>query len=262
MANRTILFDPKGVEATVYGPKYWKGRKKTQNGYEEIVVKGYHAGFVRVPKTTDEQLRTTEKEPRSYAGTRPSLKGGAAWISTPSWFHCTYYSWTTGGRPTAVGLRAVPAVRPCSRSSRRWSRRYSPWRSSPSGPASEASATSGASPPRTFSLLLPQPVRPGPAQPAHPSPGARVARVAAGVLAGEVADPSAVYRLLDTTLVPAIVRVRACRKRLFAGQASFGRSASKTEWVYGFKVALVVDPEGVVSASFGLAPRRPRTRGP
>jgi hypothetical protein len=237
MANRTILFDPKGVEATVYGPKYWKGRKKTQNGYEEIVVKGYHAGFVRVPKTTDEQLRTTEKEPRSYAGTRPSLKGGAAWISTPSWFHCTYYSWTTGGRPTAVGLRAVPAVRPCSRSSRRWSRRYSPWRSSPSGPASEA-------------------------QPAHPSPGARVAQVAAGVLAGEVADPSAVYRLLDTTLVPAIVRVRACRKRLFAGQASFGRSASKTEWVYGFKVALVVDPEGVVSASFGLAPRRPRTRGP
>jgi hypothetical protein len=39
----------------------------------------------------------------------------------------------------------------------------------------------------------------------------------------------------------------------FAGQASFGRSASKTEWVYGFKVALVVNPEGVVSA-FGLAP--------
>jgi hypothetical protein len=72
-------------------------------------------------------------------------------------------------------------------------------------------------------------------------------------LAGEIADPSAVYRVLDTTLVPAIVRVRASRKGLFAGQASFGRSASKTEWVYGFKVALVVDPEGVVTA-FGLAP--------
>jgi hypothetical protein len=40
---------------------------------------------------------------------------------------------------------------------------------------------------------------------------------------------------------------------LFCGQASFGRSASKTEWVYGFKVALVVSPEGVVT-SFGLAP--------
>ena len=67
-----------------------------------------------------------------------------------------------------------------------------------------------------------------------------------------LADPAAVYRVMDTTLVPAIVRVRASRKRLFAGQATFGRSASKTEWVYGFKAALVVDPEGVVTA-FGLA---------
>jgi hypothetical protein len=71
--------------------------------------------------------------------------------------------------------------------------------------------------------------------------------------AGEISEPSAVYRVMDTTLVPAVVRVRASRKGLFCGQASFGRSASKTEWVYGFKVALVVDPEGVVSA-FGLAP--------
>jgi len=68
-----------------------------------------------------------------------------------------------------------------------------------------------------------------------------------------LAGPSAVYRVLDTTLIPAIVRVRASRKGLFAGQATFGRSASKTEWVYGFKVALVVDPEGVITA-FGLAP--------
>src|ERR687894_1270851 len=70
--------------------------------------------------------------------------------------------------------------------------------------------------------------------------------------ARELADPSAVYRVLDTTLVPAIVRVRASRKGLFAGQATFGRSASKTEWVYGFKVALSVSPEGVICA-FGLA---------
>jgi hypothetical protein len=70
--------------------------------------------------------------------------------------------------------------------------------------------------------------------------------------AREFAPPSAVYRVLDTTLIPAVVRVRASRKGLFAGQATFGRSASKTEWVYGFKVALVVDPEGVISA-FGLA---------
>ena len=71
--------------------------------------------------------------------------------------------------------------------------------------------------------------------------------------AGDLCEPSAVYRVMDTTLVPAVVRVRASRKGLFCGQASFGRSASKTEWIYGFKVALVVDPKGVVSA-FGLAP--------
>ena len=71
--------------------------------------------------------------------------------------------------------------------------------------------------------------------------------------AGDLCEPSAIYRVLDTTLIPAVVRVRASRKGLFAGQATFGRSASKTEWVYGFKVALVVDPEGVVSAFF-LAP--------
>ena len=44
------------------------------------------------------------------------------------------------------------------------------------------------------------------------------------------------------------MRVRASRKGLFAGQATFGRSASKTEWVYGFKVGLAITPEGVVTA--------------
>ena len=63
---------------------------------------------------------------------------------------------------------------------------------------------------------------------------------------------SELYHVLDTTLIPAIVRVRASRKGLFAGQATFGRSASKTEWVYGFKVALSVSPESVICA-FGLA---------
>jgi hypothetical protein len=46
--------------------------------------------------------------------------------------------------------------------------------------------------------------------------------------AEELSEPSAVYRVMDTTLIPAIVRVRASRKGLFCGQASFGRSASKT----------------------------------
>ncbi len=72
-------------------------------------------------------------------------------------------------------------------------------------------------------------------------------------LAAALADDSEVYRMLDTTLIPAVVRVRACRKGLFAGQATFGRSVSKTEWIYGFKVALSVSPEGVITA-FGLAP--------
>jgi hypothetical protein len=72
-------------------------------------------------------------------------------------------------------------------------------------------------------------------------------------LAGALAEPSAVYHdVLDTTLIPAIVRVRACRRGLFSGQASFGRCASKTEWVYGFKVGLSVTPEGVIT-TFCLA---------
>ena len=49
------------------------------------------------------------------------------------------------------------------------------------------------------------------------------------------------------SIVPTL-KCPSCR-----GSPTFGRSASKTEWVYGFKVALVVDPKGVVSA-FGLAP--------
>jgi hypothetical protein len=71
-------------------------------------------------------------------------------------------------------------------------------------------------------------------------------------LARDLCDPSAVYRVLDTTLIPAIVRVLRDALRLFCGQATFGRSASKTEWIYGLKVALVVDPDGVVTV-FGLA---------
>jgi hypothetical protein len=47
--------------------------------------------------------------------------------------------------------------------------------------------------------------------------------------AGDLCEPSAVYRFLDTTLIPAVVRVRASGKGLFAGQATFGRSASKTQ---------------------------------
>ena len=50
-------------------------------------------------------------------------------------------------------------------------------------------------------------------------------------LAGDLCDPSAVYRVMDTTLIPAIVRVRASEasKGLFCGQATFGRTASLDE---------------------------------
>ena len=71
-------------------------------------------------------------------------------------------------------------------------------------------------------------------------------------LAATLTDGSEVYHVLDTTLIPAVVRVRACAKGLFAGQAAFGRCVSKTEWIYGFKAALSVSPEGVIMA-FALA---------
>ncbi len=47
-------------------------------------------------------------------------------------------------------------------------------------------------------------------------------------LAQTLTDGSEVYHVLDTTLIPAVVRVRACRKGLFAGQAAFGRSVSNS----------------------------------
>jgi hypothetical protein len=106
-------------------------------------------------------------------------------------------------------------------------------------------------------LLLPRPVLPEPTQSAHPRPRARAARALQLAFAREIAEPEAVYHVLDTTLIPAIVRVRASRKGLFCGQATFGRSASKTEsskteWIYGFKMALTVSPQGVITA-FGVA---------
>jgi hypothetical protein len=67
-------------------------------------------------------------------------------------------------------------------------------------------------------------------------------------LARELPGRSEIYHILDTTLIPAVVRVRACRKGPFAGEAAFGRCVSKTEWIYGFKVGLTITPEGVITA--------------
>jgi hypothetical protein len=71
-------------------------------------------------------------------------------------------------------------------------------------------------------------------------------------LARTLAKSSVAYRVLDTTLISAIVRVRAWCKGLFAGQGSFERNVFKTEWVYDFKLTLVVDPDDIVS-TFGAA---------
>jgi hypothetical protein len=107
-------------------------------------------------------------------------------------------------------------------------------------------------------LFAPAPLFPHVVHP-RPTQGRRIRtlhpelRLLQLAFAEDLAQPSAVYRVMDTTLVPAMVRVRASGKGLFCAQASFGRSASKTEWVYGFKAAVVVDPNGVVTA-FGLAP--------
>jgi hypothetical protein len=71
-------------------------------------------------------------------------------------------------------------------------------------------------------------------------------------------EPSAVYRVLDTTLIPAVVRVRACRERLFVGQAYFGRRCFNPDWVYSFKVALMGKFRGTchLRHSSCVSPRR------
>jgi hypothetical protein len=72
-------------------------------------------------------------------------------------------------------------------------------------------------------------------------------------LANDLTDPNAAFRLIDTTLIPAKERVRAARSGWFAGEAAFGRCASKTAWIYGFKLGLITDPAGVITR-FGMAP--------
>src|SRR5215203_6920746 len=94
------------------------------------------------------------------------------WIWTPSWSHCTS-SWTTGGSSIALGGHRSPVGPPCSAI-----RRSLPWPSSPSGPLQKREGLLAF---RLFAPapLLPEPVFAGPAQPAHPSPGVRVAPLAA-----------------------------------------------------------------------------------
>lgn len=67
-------------------------------------------------------------------------------------------------------------------------------------------------------------------------------------LALQLADPKDAYRVLDTTLIPVLHRTRAADHGWFAGQARFGWCAAKSEWVYGFKVGLVITPAGVITS--------------
>src|SRR5215218_10479331 len=63
-ARDTIRKGQKDVEVVAYGPKYWKGRKKTENGWKEELIEGYYAGFVNAPSTKKKDSpEVTEKEP-------------------------------------------------------------------------------------------------------------------------------------------------------------------------------------------------------
>jgi Single-strand binding protein family len=63
-ARDTVRKGQKGVEVVAYGPKYWKGKRKTENGWKEELIEGYYAGFVNVPSTSQKDSpANTEKEP-------------------------------------------------------------------------------------------------------------------------------------------------------------------------------------------------------
>jgi hypothetical protein len=133
-------------------------------------------------------------------------------------------------------------------------RKSSPWPSSPSGPACAARGTSGASLGRTCAPTSLCFVLPGSAQSAHPSPGAPDARVAAHL------RPRARLSLGRLWRDGHHPRPGHSEGEGFSQGALLLRSGYFREerlqdlrWVYGFKVALVVDPDGVISA-FGLAP--------
>jgi hypothetical protein len=158
-------------------------------------------------------------------------------------------SWTIGGR----------SISPLDRASQAWPsrppfRERHPYPGHPRPVVASLPQREGLLALRFFApaSLLPYPLFAKPAQPAHPSPQAGVAPLAAGLRRGSY---GAFGRLRRDGHDP-----RPCHREgegfsrmgLLAGQASFGCGASKTEWVYGLKVALV-DPDGVITAFF-LAP--------
>src|SRR5215212_7607231 len=99
-------------------------------------------------------------------------------------------------------------------------------------------------------LLLPEPLLPGPVQPQGTSPGARAARLAAsprrgtlrsfGRLPRDGHDPYPGHRAGEGFAQGALLRASDLRQERL----------QDLRWVYGFKVALVVDPGGVITAFF------------
>src|SRR5215207_7351582 len=168
------------------------------------------------------------------------------WIWTPSWSHCTS-SWTTGGSSSTLRGHPKPVGLPCSAN-----RRSSPW---PSLPSASLPQREGLLALRlgTPAPLLPYVVLPGRAQSAHPSPGAADARVAARL------RPRA-RRSFGGIPRPGYDPRPSDREGEGFSQGALRWSSDVREerlqdlrWVYGFKAALVVDPNGVITA-FGLAP--------
>jgi hypothetical protein len=100
-------------------------------------------------------------------------------------------------------------------------------------------------------LLLPYPLLPEPAKPAHPCPCARTTRSAACLCPGTSRAFGALPRARHHSYPGHREGEGFSQRVVLCGRASFGRSASKTEWVYGFKVALTVSPEGLITA-FGV----------
>jgi hypothetical protein len=59
----TVRKGQKDVEVVAYGPKHWRGKKRTKDEWTDEVVTGYYAGFVRVPKDNAPK-QETEKSPK------------------------------------------------------------------------------------------------------------------------------------------------------------------------------------------------------
>src|ERR687886_1096018 len=133
-------------------------------------------------------------------------------ISTPSWSHCTS-SWTTGGSSSTLRNHRESVVQPCLHRSRG----HHPGHPRPVAPLQKR-ARFLALRSSTSALLLPEALFPEPAQPEGALSLEPDLRDFQRGVARTLRGASEVYHVLDTTLIPAIVRLRASRRGLFCGQ--------------------------------------------